>query len=75
MIGKEGCSMAPTVKVKTRENTLDKGTVGGSILERINTAIVQMSIGVVVMFAGLAGVWNLAWGCSAPPQKWQPKKA
>ena len=48
--------MAPTVKVKTRENGLDRGTVGGSILERINTAIVQMSIGAMVMFAALAGV-------------------
>jgi len=52
--------MAAAAKAKNRENGLAIGGVEVTTLDRINTAILQVSIGTVVMFTGLAGVWGLA---------------
>ena len=52
--------MAAAAKAKTKENGLAIGGVEVTTLDRINTAILQVSVGAVVMLSGLAGVWGLA---------------
>jgi len=50
--------MAATTKKK--ENNLAIGAVDATALQRINTGIQQVCVGLTVMMAGLAGIWGLA---------------
>ncbi|MDH5298538.1 MAG: hypothetical protein OEV91_05925 [Desulfobulbaceae bacterium] len=50
---------------KTKETGLGISGVEVTTLDRINTGILQVSIGLVVMMSGLAGIWGLATLVSA----------
>jgi len=54
--------------VKKKENSMAVGTVDVNALDRVNTGIVQVSVGLVVMLTGLAGIWGVASLISAMAQ-------
>ena len=53
---------------KKKENTLAITAVDVTALDRINTAIQQVSVGLAVMMTGLAGIWGAASLISAMAQ-------
>lgn len=53
---------------KQKEHTLATGSVDATALERVNTGILQVSVGLVVMLTGLAGIWGVASLISAMAQ-------
>ena len=53
---------------KKKENSMATGTVDTTALERVNTGILQVSVGLVVMLTGLAGIWGVASLISAMAQ-------
>ncbi|MDH3359395.1 MAG: hypothetical protein OEL55_00865 [Desulfobulbaceae bacterium] len=57
-----------TAATKKKENNLAIGAVDLTALDRVNTAILQVSVGLVVMLTGLAGIWGLASLVSAMAQ-------
>lgn len=54
--------------VKKKENSMAVGTVDVTALDRVNTGILQVSVGLVVMMTGLAGIWGAASLISAMAQ-------
>ena len=57
-----------TATAKKKENNLAIGAVDVTALDRVNTAILQVSVGLVVMLTGLAGIWGAASLISAMAQ-------
>jgi hypothetical protein len=56
--------------IKTINDSREESNVGTSAttLDKVNTAIVQVGLGFMVMVAGLIGIWSIAAMISATAQ-------
>ncbi len=57
-----------TATAKKKDSSLAIGAVDVTALDRINAGILQVSVGLVVMLTGLAGIWGVASLISAMAQ-------